>query len=158
MKSEADQFFRKYICKCNQDRDDILQDFFRCGFDSARSTLPQEYRVIKVNNTGKRQERLLKVTSDSLLNIDYSSGRIKSEISFAGVEDISLDSNEKNVIWLKFKAEEKKRKIICVDFSNELYQVLQDCMEKYQAVAFLDETNEKTNVAGIFFKHFILSL
>ena len=134
-----------------KDRDDIIEDIFRTGFNSQdQLSLPQEYKVIKVriliffsiffsifflffsifcfffyfpfyflhyyflkisqkfllyfakvNRAGKHQERLFKLTIDSLLNINDS--KILNEISFSGIETVSQDQANSDVIWLKYK-------------------------------------------------------
>jgi hypothetical protein len=66
--TSKDTAFRRYVCSCVEDRDDIIEDIFRASFNA--TTLGHEYRVIKVNMRGRRQERIFKLTCDSLLNLD----------------------------------------------------------------------------------------
>lgn len=60
-----------------------------------------EFKVTKVNQAGKHQERIFRLTIDSLLNL--ANNQIKSETSFAGIDSISMDQSEPDVAWLKLK-------------------------------------------------------
>ncbi|EGC34955.1 hypothetical protein DICPUDRAFT_79326 [Dictyostelium purpureum] len=139
----GDSTSRKYVCNDELERDHILQDIFETGFKmglSSRSakSLPTEYKVIKVNNVGKHQERIFKLTIDSLLNLDQQ--RIKSENSFAGIEEVTLDKDEDDVVWIKFKSESNKRKIICnKGEGKQLHYVLTDAINKYQTTIDIQE-------------------
>ncbi|KAN0039792.1 hypothetical protein ACTA71_007029 [Dictyostelium dimigraforme] len=135
---------RKYICNHELERDHILQDIFETGFkmglqSKSTKSLPTEYRVIKVNNVGKHQERIFKLTIDSLLNLDQQ--RIKSENSFAGIEEVILDPHDDDIVWLKFKSEPNKRKIICTvkGEGKLLLEVLTDAINKYQTTIDIQE-------------------
>eukprot|EP00004_Rigifila_ramosa_P015635 TRINITY_DN3641_c0_g1_i1.p1 TRINITY_DN3641_c0_g1~~TRINITY_DN3641_c0_g1_i1.p1 ORF type:complete len:772 (-),score=190.44 TRINITY_DN3641_c0_g1_i1:95-2410(-) len=108
-KDESELDERHYICKDVQERDEILFDIFESGFNSGAITAPQSFNVIKVNKAGKHQERVFKLTCDSVLNIHNA--QIKSEISFAGIESVTQDGPDS--VWLKLKGEEKPRRIIC---------------------------------------------
>eukprot|EP01097_Dermamoeba_algensis_P012157 TRINITY_DN997_c0_g1_i7.p1 TRINITY_DN997_c0_g1~~TRINITY_DN997_c0_g1_i7.p1 ORF type:complete len:642 (+),score=119.86 TRINITY_DN997_c0_g1_i7:610-2535(+) len=109
-----DSVFRRYVCESKQERDEIIESIFMCGFKYDTINFSTEFKVVKVNHAGKRQDRIFKLTTDSLLNCDES--KIQSEISFSGIEEVSLDQDNPNdVLWLKFKSERKKRKIICVE-------------------------------------------
>ncbi|KAN0025304.1 hypothetical protein ACTFIU_003564 [Dictyostelium citrinum] len=135
---------RKYICNHELERDHILQDIFETGFkmglqSKSTKSLPTEYKVIKVNNVGKHQERIFKLTIDSLLNLDQQ--RIKSENSFAGIEEVILDPHDDDIVWLKFKSEPNKRKIICTvkGEGKLLLEVLTDAINKYQTTIDIQE-------------------
>eukprot|EP01096_Ripella_sp_DP13-Kostka_P003269 TRINITY_DN1472_c1_g2_i1.p1 TRINITY_DN1472_c1_g2~~TRINITY_DN1472_c1_g2_i1.p1 ORF type:complete len:333 (-),score=142.24 TRINITY_DN1472_c1_g2_i1:18-1016(-) len=129
-KTEGDSSFRRYKILTRQDRDEIIEDIFRIGFQYGPvPLLPQEYRVTKVNKRGRHQERTFKFTCDSLLNIDNNN--IKSEISFAGIENVEQDTHDPHVIWLQFKMESSRRKIICKDSTN-LILALKEGMERYR--------------------------
>ena len=116
-----DMLTRRYVCKTIQvrimriscrnfkDRDDIIEDIFRCGYllkDDSQA-LPQEYRVTKINRVGKHQERLFKLTIDSLLNINDH--KILNEMSFSGIEQVALDPKDKDLITLKYKVKNRQR-------------------------------------------------
>jgi len=117
---------------------------------------PQDFNVVKVNQAGKHQERVFKLTIDSLLNLDHNT--IKSETSFAGMEEAVLDPNDPDVLWMKLKAETFKRKIICKGQAKELVQVLTEGLQRYkhnfqnEEGAFQmegdDEYNTVSNVIG----------
>eukprot|EP01112_Ceratiomyxa_fruticulosa_P016885 TRINITY_DN5161_c0_g1_i1.p1 TRINITY_DN5161_c0_g1~~TRINITY_DN5161_c0_g1_i1.p1 ORF type:complete len:931 (-),score=175.29 TRINITY_DN5161_c0_g1_i1:271-3063(-) len=127
--SQADLEFRRYVCETETERDNILQDFFESGFKTNFMKVRQEYRVVKVNQVGKHQERTFKLTCDSLLNL--SDNKIQSETSFAGIEGVHLDGDP-DIIWMKLKAEPFRRKIICKGFAKQLYEVLSEAMLRYQ--------------------------
>ena len=109
-KNDADRHFRRYICQSKEERDRIIQDIYEASFTHSLSLLPQDFRVTKVNQMGKHQERLFLLTCDSLLNINNS--KIKSEISFAGIESSSLDQSDEKVVWLKFKVARFARAVL----------------------------------------------
>eukprot|EP01132_Coremiostelium_polycephalum_P001368 gene1368-1726_t len=156
---QTDSPIRKYVCNHELERDHILQDIFEAGFklglskikrpSSPTSTspttsanihneLPNEYRVIKVNNAGKHQERIFKLTIDSLLNLDQQ--RIKSENSFAGIEEVLVDTENEDVVWMKYKSEPHRRKIICNKGEGRmLCDVLTEAIHKYQKSIDLQE-------------------
>ncbi|GAM26558.1 hypothetical protein SAMD00019534_097330 [Acytostelium subglobosum LB1] len=135
---------RRYVCNDELERDHIVQDIFEAGFKVGLAKypppnssfghlgypLPTEYRVIKVNNAGKHQERTFKLTIDSLLNLDQQ--RIKSENSFAGIDEVALDFENQDIVWLKYKSEPQKRKIICREGEGKmLFEVLTEAIHKY---------------------------
>jgi len=133
---------RKYVCNHELERDHILQDIFETGFKmglrKSSKNLPTEYKVIKVNGAGKHQERIFKLTIDSLLNLDQQ--RIKSENSFAGIEEVVLDTDVEDVVWIKYKSERHKRKIICSKGEGKLlWEVLTDAIHKYQTSIDIQE-------------------
>ena len=78
---------------------DIFTGGFRCGHTPGR----QEYNVVKVNGQGKHQDRLFKLTVDSLMNISGSD--IRHEICFAGIDDVKPDEKQAGILWMKYKSE-----------------------------------------------------
>eukprot|EP01133_Synstelium_polycarpum_P007691 gene7691-9003_t len=151
-----DSSVRKYVCNHELERDHIIQDIFEAGFKmglsarppsptstfTAGHTLPTEYRVIKVNNAGKHQERVFKLTIDSLLNLDQQ--RIKSENSFAGIEEVVLDFENSDIVWMKYKSEPHKRKVICREGEGrQLFEVLTEAIHKYQKSIDIQEGDLK---------------
>lgn len=121
---------RRYIFTNAQDRDEVLLDIFRTGFSSAGGHLSQEFRVVKINKRGRHQDRTFKLTCDSLLNLDSSS--IKSEISFAGIDSVTQDEAQPQVLYLQFKAESQVRKIICKDDATRLLKCLRYGIQRYR--------------------------
>ncbi|KAG2393976.1 hypothetical protein C9374_003740 [Naegleria lovaniensis] len=55
----------------------------------SKFNVPKTYKIIKVNPKGKHQERLLKITMMSLLNIDPKSKIVKNERLLSEIEEIS---------------------------------------------------------------------
>jgi len=126
--------FRTYICSNLAERDAILQDLFasafRCGYSPGR----QEFKVVKVNRVGKRQERTFKLTVDSLMNI--ANNEIRHEMCFAGIDSVKADQTEKNLVWVKYKSETLWRQIYAED-SAGFVKALQEGLNRYR----LDQGN-----------------
>jgi len=121
---------RRYIFSNAQDRDEVLLDIFRTGFSSAGGSIAQEFRVVKINKRGRHQDRIFKLTCDSLLNLDSS--HIKSEISFAGIDSVEQDETQAQVLFLQYKAESQVRKIICKDDATRLLKCLRYGIQRYR--------------------------
>jgi hypothetical protein len=132
-KEEVD--VRRYICQNKFDRDSIIEDIFTVCFNREYIKYAGEYKVVKVNKVGRHQERTFKFTCDSMLNLDNN--KIKTEISFAGIEYIKEDPNDDRVIYVKYKLEPQGRKIISRNRKerDELYRQLSDTMALYQQEA-----------------------
>ena len=75
--------------------------------------VPLAYRVIKINQAGKHQNRTFRLTTDSLLNLDGST--IRTEVAFSGIESVRLDAARRDRLYLKYKAEDFEKPIICRD-------------------------------------------
>jgi len=82
-----------------------------------------------------------------LLNLDNQ--KIKSEISFAGIEEVTEDPEDANVIWMKLKVESNRRKITCRDFTKQLFQSLQEGISRYKNENANDESNEKRDASEV---------
>ncbi|GAM27119.1 hypothetical protein SAMD00019534_102940 [Acytostelium subglobosum LB1] len=147
---------RRYVCNDELERDHIVQDILGAGFKEGLSKypplgstqtyqnipLPTEYKVIKVNKAGKHQERTFKLTIDSLLNLDQKS--IKSENSFAGIDEVALDFENQDIVWMKYKSEPHKRKVICREGEGkQLFEVLTEAIYKYQKLFDIQEGDFK---------------
>lgn len=65
---------------------------------------------MKVNGAGKHQDRVFKLTVDSLMNVSGSD--IRHEMCFAGIDEVKLDTAANGVVWLKYKSETQWRKVI----------------------------------------------
>jgi len=142
--SATDEVFRRYICRSPKERDMIIQDFFRVGFSSfGKQQQQQEWRVVKVNLSGKRQQRLFKLTCDSLLNI--SNNKIKTEISFAGISSVCLDSSLENAILLRFKGETEPRQIFCAQ-SVEFTHVVSTVLARFNQEDMWEEATENSTM------------
>jgi hypothetical protein len=108
---KEDLAVRRYTCLTKADRDSIIEDIFASGYYLENFKGQQEFHIVKVNKVGKRQERTFKFTCDSLLNLDDQ--KIKTEISFAGIDQIKPDeSDDKNIIF-KSKLSASNRVLIC---------------------------------------------
>lgn len=130
--SPKDRVERVYLVESVADQHAIIDEIFRAGFHlSSIGGLPQEYLVTKVNVAGKGQNRIFKLTGDSLLNLDRRC-RIRDEISYAGIETVEPDALDTQIIWLKKKTDPQPRKIICPE-AFSLYRVLKSMMDRYTA-------------------------
>lgn len=124
MKDKADLTTRTYICSSRQDAERFMEDVFEAAYRAQSLTDPLQYKVVKVNEVGKHQDRTFKITCDSLLNLDGN--RIRTEISFVGIKQVDCDKNDPRVMWLQLKIEFGPRKIIFEDTTqrNAMYVVL----------------------------------
>ena len=48
------------------------------------------------------------------------------------MEEVELDPSDSTVLWLKYKMESNKRKIICKDNPQHLFTALKEGMERYR--------------------------
>lgn len=124
MKDKADLGTRTYICASRQDAERFMEDVFEAAYRAQSINEPLEYKVVKVNEVGKHQDRTFKLTCDSLLNLDGN--KIRTEISFVGIKQVDCDKNDTRVLWLQLKIEFGPRKIIFEDATqrNAMYVVL----------------------------------
>lgn len=141
--SEKDLASRRYICSNVQERDSILQDIYEMSFKNHWMKPAPEFKVTKVNQAGKHQERVFRLTIDSLLNL--SNNQIKSETSFAGIEGVFMDPVEPDTAWLKLKAENFRRKIICAQ-ATTLVEHLTEAVKRYAQTVGNEEDNLKQDL------------
>jgi hypothetical protein len=87
--TSGDLLLRKYVFDTAQERDEVLLEIFRTAFYASACQYPQEYKVTKINKRGRHQERLFKLTCDSLLNLDGTLIKVCRIRSRKG-EDFSL--------------------------------------------------------------------
>ncbi|KAL6064500.1 Neurofibromin-A [Balamuthia mandrillaris] len=147
--ASLDQVFRRYLFEKATDRDDVLLDLFQLGLHLPalkKSGLAQEFRVTKVNKKGRHQSRVLKLTWDSVLNLDKDRHKIKSEISYAGIQSVALEANDSPVVWIKYKGEEQARKLIWVEGgkgAEDLVEATRQAMQRYLQDTSTDEQWEQ---------------
>lgn len=75
-KSSADKLLRRYIFDSFTERDKLLLNIFHVAFYAKSIQFPQEFKVVKVNKRGRHQDRILKISRDSLLNLDGQSIKV----------------------------------------------------------------------------------
>jgi len=75
--------------------------------DETKEFITKAYVISKVNNKGKIQDRVLKFTSNSILNIDPKSKAIKNEKLITDIKIISCPDD--TTITLEFTEESEKR-------------------------------------------------
>eukprot|EP01080_Neovahlkampfia_damariscottae_P001897 gene1897-1038_t len=118
---------KKFICKSLLERSSILDEIFETVISSKNCKTLQAYEVIKINKTGKKQERLFKLTNDNILNID---GRvIKNEFPYFAIEFIKLDSIKKDTLLIKMLNEETIREIVSSQ-SNQIIESIKESTQK----------------------------
>jgi hypothetical protein len=89
----------------------IVEDFFLTAFTAATIDGPLEYKIVKVNQAGKKQERTFKFTIDSVLNLDDN--KIRTELSYAGFEYAKKDPANSRHVIMKMKNQANSRQLIC---------------------------------------------
>eukprot|EP01116_Phalansterium_solitarium_P018246 TRINITY_DN4776_c0_g1_i1.p1 TRINITY_DN4776_c0_g1~~TRINITY_DN4776_c0_g1_i1.p1 ORF type:complete len:1016 (-),score=409.89 TRINITY_DN4776_c0_g1_i1:202-3249(-) len=170
-----DRRFRRYECRSVDERDEILADIFKSCYALQPPAIPvgvstsdgggggrqqqptqaqqqlQEFRVIKVNAAGKHQARVFKLTCDSLLNIDPGSNKIKSEISFAGIDEVGADRDNACVVTLKYKAEAARRKVICANDAQarQLLAALNTSIGRFQLFDETEASEERMSAQAL---------
>ena len=77
--------------------------------ESSKNTMAKSYTLIKVNSRGKRQERAIKFTLDSILNIDPKTNKIKNEKRLDQIEDIITDAGSVE-LWMRFSEDPAETK------------------------------------------------
>jgi hypothetical protein len=127
---------KKFMCRSLSDRVAILDEIFETVVSSKDCKTLQAYQVIKVNKTGKKQERLFKLTNDNILNVD---GRIiKNEFPYLAIESIQLDSVKKDTLNIKMLHEDKIRDILTsqgdqiIESVQESLQRLKERIKRYR--------------------------
>jgi hypothetical protein len=124
MKDKADLTTRTYICATKMDAERFMEDVFEAAYRAQKLQEPLEYKVVKVNEVGKHQDRTFKLTCDSLLNLDGN--KIRTEISFVGIKSVDCDKYEGKVLWIQLKHEFGPRRIIFDDAAqrNAMFMML----------------------------------
>ena len=132
------------------DREKILEDFFATVFSAATTTVALQYKVVKVNEAGKKQDRIFKLTLDSVLNLDGS--KIRTELAFAGFELIKKDPHNKKYIVIKMKNQPKERLIITNNDTERdlLWKLLSDAVNNAQSIASSEENLLRTQATAVY--------
>jgi hypothetical protein len=73
----------------------------------SKKFVPITYNLIKVNNSEKKQERLMKITNESLLNIDPKAGTVQNEIMLQKIQEVRARKGA-NEILIKFEPENEQ--------------------------------------------------
>lgn len=95
--------------------------------DTAKHAVSKVYKVVKINSHGKRQDRLVKFTLDSLLNLDSRATKILNEKLLSIIEEISIKGPRSLEIYMRF-------------------QQPQSGKQKYKLFAGTQELDERTYV------------
>lgn len=70
----------------------------------SKKFVPMTYNVLKVNNVERKQERLMKMTNESMLNIDPRVGTTQNEIMLQKIEEIRSRQGSNEII-IKYRPE-----------------------------------------------------
>eukprot|EP00164_Ancoracysta_twista_P011249 GFYU01017277.1.p1 GENE.GFYU01017277.1~~GFYU01017277.1.p1 ORF type:complete len:997 (+),score=255.84 GFYU01017277.1:467-3457(+) len=128
--SKEDKISRKYICTNSVERDRLVDEIFELSVGATFPPQRNAFEVVKVNQRGKKQERIAKLTVDSIMNI--KGHKVQSEVQYAGVEKVIPDPvNPAEAIILKMKNENFDRKLICKD-APDLLAMIKQGVKKYQ--------------------------
>ncbi|KAJ5068486.1 neurofibromin-a [Anaeramoeba ignava] len=80
-KKIKDVYFKQQLDQLSSNFSELLED--------SMNSLLRSYCVLKINTKGKKQERLVKLTSDSILNIDPKSWKIKNQKQISRIQKLS---------------------------------------------------------------------
>ena len=125
--SAADLESRLYICSSAEERDQILKDVLEAAIRSESLILPQAFKGIEINALGKRKDRILKLTLDSLMKL--KDNKIRQEIHFDGIEAVAIDEENPNIVNLKYKFEMKGRQFETPQAAI-MFQSIKDAMHR----------------------------
>ena len=95
--------------------------------DTAKHAVSKVYKVVKINSHGKRQDRLVKFTLDSLLNLDLRATKILNEKLLSTIEEISIKGPRSLEIYMRFQQQQTGK-------------------QKYKLFAGAQELDERTYV------------
>lgn len=112
--------------------------------------MPLQYKVVKVNDVGKKQDRIFKLSLDSVLNLDGS--KIRTELPFAGFEVVKKDPTNKRHIIIKMKNQGKQRIIIAKDDTDRdlLWKLVSDAVSVSQSLASSEETLLRAQATAVY--------
>jgi len=71
--------------------------------ESAKHNVSKVYNVVKVNSAGKKQDRIIKFTADSLLNLDPRGSKIHNEKHLSELEELSIPDLSSPEIFMRFQ-------------------------------------------------------
>lgn len=90
-----------------------LSDFIAEGNiqlpEASKQFTTKSYRITKVNAKGKQQERLLKFTSNSILNLDPKATSLQNEKMLTDIQEIVCPTSESDELVIRFTSESVER-------------------------------------------------
>ena len=141
--NDADSEFRKYRASSIDERNDIIYDIFERGFSAPAFPHDNQFEVVKQKGSGRKHNRTLKLTIDSVLTV--AKGRIKKEVSFAGIESIHIDPTNESLVWLKYKGEAIPSKLF-TDNARVMIAAFEHCIQASVAEDDKLAQNEKDDL------------
>ena len=139
-RNEADAEFRTYRCASIEERNEVIYEIFERGFTAPAFPHANEYEVLEQKGSSKRNARTLKLTIDSILTI--AKGRIKKEVSFAGIEEVFVDPKNCTLVWFKCKGDKVPTKLYTND-AAAFVAAVEHCIRKNLADDSKLAQNEK---------------
>lgn len=123
---------RKYSCHTEQQRDVIVEAIYDAGIRSSSLNLLQTFMVQKENKKGKMQKRLLKLTTDSILN--FNDKIIKREIRYSTLQSFYVDPESKNVLFINFWCKGRKKCYVldCGEKADLIRDALLDAVKRFK--------------------------
>jgi len=123
---------RKYSCYTEQQRDVIVEAIYDAGIRSSSLNLLQTFMVQKENKKGKLQKRLLKLTTDSILN--FSEKIIKREIPYSTLQSFYVDPESKNILYINFWSKGRKKCYLldCGEKADLIRDALLDAVKRFK--------------------------
>jgi hypothetical protein len=113
----------RYVCQGEAQRDIIIESIFDAGSRSCSLIFPQGFKVSKESEGGKKHPRIIKLTSDSILN--FADRVIKREIPYATIQSFYIDQDDKKKMYINFMQAGQKRSYV---FISDQCDVLRDAL------------------------------
>jgi len=121
----------RYSCAGEAQRDLIVDQLFDNGIRCCSLSFPQTFKVQKEAEGGKKHTRILKLTSDSVLN--FADKVIKREIPYSTIQSFYVDTEDKKKMFINFMSAGQKRSYIFVgDNAETLRDSLLDAIVRFK--------------------------
>lgn len=131
-----------FVCSSPLQRHQIIGMIMEASTQLCDSTASYAFTVVKTNHYGKKQKRILKLSTDSVLNIKENS--IQKEIPFPAIQQVHRDSSligaKSRTLYIKTLSEATNNKVynVCTDKCAELQEALIQCINNYIHTVNLD--------------------
>jgi hypothetical protein len=144
----------RYSCFTENQRDIIVESIFDSSIRSCSLEFEQTFNILKENESGKKEPRILKLTSDSILN--FQEKIIKKEIPYATIQSFYVDHDEKDKLTIHFMNKGQKRAYIVRSKEAErLRDALLDAIMRFRFyVTTEQELFKRTKVDAVMSKFY----
>ncbi|KAG9394009.1 hypothetical protein J8273_4609 [Carpediemonas membranifera] len=121
---------RTYECTNIRIRDEVLGEVFEMIWAYHAKPVPVAYDLVKVNKYGKRQNRVFKLTRDSVMNMRGS--HIQTETHFATVAAVQVEGS---TLYMTIEGEDSPRENILKtpELAEELCRAIKDGMRRFES-------------------------